>query len=149
VRRGSFSAPNAPTRSHAPMRQKPSLQDADAARMIAAARAAATANGWAVSIAVVDDGGYLLRLERLDGSVAPSPEVATLKARSAALARTPTLRLEEVAKARPGALGFPGRLSVQGGLPIMHDGECVGGIGVSGVQSAEDEQIAAAGLAAL
>lgn len=117
--------------------------------MIAAARAAAADNGWAVAIAVVDDAGCLLRLERIDGAGPSTAEVATLKARSAALSRMPTLRLEEVAKARPGTLGFPGRLAVQGGLPIMVAGECVGAIGVSGVQSAEDEQVAAAGLAAL
>ncbi len=131
------------------MRQKICLEDADAARMIAAARAAAVEHGWAVAIAVVDDGGFVLRLERIDGAGPSTAEVATLKARSAALSRTPTLRLEEVAKTRPGMLGFPGRLAVQGGLPVMFGGVCVGGIGVSGVQSAEDEQVAAAGLAAL
>ncbi len=131
------------------MRQMPCLDDLDAARMITAARVAAAAQSWAVSVAVVDAGGHVLRVERLDGAPAQSPDVATRKARSAALARTSTKRLEEVAKERPGMLLFPERLAVQGGLPIFHEGVCVGGIGVSGVQSAEDEQVATAGLAAL
>lgn len=117
--------------------------------MLAAARAEADRRGWKVSIAVVDEGGYLLRLERLDGAGLQTPEVATMKAKSAALSRLPTKRLEEVTKERNGMLRFPDRLPVQGGLPIMHDGECVGGIGVSGVQSHEDEDVAAAGLGAL
>jgi glc operon protein GlcG len=131
------------------MRTRPTLTASDAERMLAAARAEAVRRGWNVSIAVVDDGGYLLRLERLDGAGLQTPEVATMKARSAALSRMPTKRLEEVTKERNGMLRFPDRLPIQGGLPIMHDGECVGGIGVSGVQSHEDEDVAAAGLAAL
>jgi glc operon protein GlcG len=131
------------------MRQKPCLTAEDAGRIVDAARRLADARHWRVTIAVVDDGGYLLRLERLDGAGLQSPEVATQKARSAALSRLPTKRLEELARERPGMLRFPDRLPIQGGLPIMHEGECVGGIGVSGVQSAEDEEIAAAGLGAL
>ena len=131
------------------MRSKPALTHSDADRMIAAARAEAQRRGWKVSIAVVDDGGYLWRLERLDGAGLQSPEVATMKASSAALSRLPTKRLEEITKDRNGMLRFPGRLPIQGGLPIMHDGECIGGIGVSGVQSSEDEEVAAAGLAGL
>ena len=117
--------------------------------MLAAARAAAARRGWNVAIAIVDEGGYLIRLERLDGAGLQTPEIATLKASTAALARLPTKRLEDIARERPGMLRMPGRLPVQGGLPIMHDGECIGGIGVSGVQSHEDEEIAAEGLAAL
>jgi glc operon protein GlcG len=131
------------------MRLKSSLTAADAERMLTAARAEATRRGWQVSIAVVDDGGYLLRLERLDGAGPQTPEVATMKARSAALSRMPTKRLEEITKERNGMLRFPDRLPIQGGLPIIHEGECVGGIGVSGVQSSEDEEVAAAGTAAL
>ncbi|MDB4878669.1 MAG: hypothetical protein JWL60_115 [Gemmatimonadetes bacterium] len=131
------------------MRNRPTLTLADAEVLLSAARADAERRGWRVAIAVVDEGGYLLRLDRLDGAGPQTAEIATLKARSAALSRTPTRRLEEVAKERPGMLGMPNRLAVQGGLPIMHDGECVGGIGVSGVQSHEDEEVAAAGLAAL
>jgi glc operon protein GlcG len=131
------------------MRTKPSLTAADAELMLVAAKAEAARRGWKVSIAVVDDAGFLLRLERLDGAGLQSPEVATMKARSAALSRLPTKRLEEITKERNAMLRFPDRLAIQGGLPIMHEGECVGGIGVSGVQSHEDEDVAAAGLAAL
>jgi glc operon protein GlcG len=131
------------------MRQKNSLTAADAERIVAAARQLADARQWRVAIAVVDEGGYLLRLERLDGAILQSPEVATMKARSAALYRLPTKRLEDTVRERPGMLRLPGRLPVQGGLPIMHEGECIGGVGVSGVQSHEDEEIAAAGVAAL
>jgi glc operon protein GlcG len=131
------------------MRQKSTLTAADAERIVAAARQVADARQWRVSIAVVDEGGYLLRLERLDGASLQSPEVATMKARTAALSRLPTKRLEDTVRERPGMARLPGRLPVQGGLPVMHEGECVGGVGVSGVQSHEDEEIAAAGVAAL
>ena len=130
------------------MRHKPSLTGAEAQTMVAAARAEAVKNSWKVSIAVVDEGGYLLHLERMDGAVLTSPEIATLKARTAALARVPTKFLEDVTKERTATLAFPGRLPVQGGLPILYEGECVGAIGVSGVKSPEDEKVAAAGLAA-
>ena len=131
------------------MRHKPSLTAADAERIVAAALKLAAARQWRVSVAVVDEGGYLLRLERNDGAGLQSPEVATMKARTAALSRAPTKRFEDTVRERPGMLRFPDRLPIQGGLPLMHDGECVGGVGVSGVQSHEDEEIAAAGVAAL
>lgn len=98
---------------------------------------------------MVDEGGYLIRLERMDGAGLQSPEIATAKARTAALSRVPTKALEDVTKERVATVVFPGRLPVQGGLPIFYKGECVGGIGVSGVKSPEDEQIASAGVAAL
>jgi len=131
------------------MRSRPTLTLSDADRLVTAARTDAERRGWSVAIAVVDDGGYLLRLDRLDGAGPQTAEIATMKARSASLSRLPTRRLEEVVKDRAGMLGMPNRLAVQGGLPIMHQGECIGGIGVSGVQSHEDEEVAAAGLAAL
>jgi glc operon protein GlcG len=131
------------------MRQKPCLTAADAERIMTAARRLADERQWRVAIAVVDDGGYLLRLERMDGAGPQTPEVATMKARTAALSRGPSKRMEDLVRERPGMLRFPDRLPIQGGLPLMHEGECVGGIGVSGVQSHEDEEIAAAGVAAL
>lgn len=131
------------------MRMKPCLTAADARRLIDAARAEAEKNQWAVSIAVVDDAGALLALERLDGAFAASAEIATRKAWTAAAVRQPTKALEDVAKERPGLLGMPGQLRVQGGVPIVANGECVGAIGVSGVASHQDEQVARAGLAAL
>ena len=85
----------------------------------------------------------------MDGATLASPDIATLKARTAAIARVPTKFLEDVTKDRTATLMFPGRLPVQGGLPILYEGECVGGVGVSGVKSPEDEQIASAGLKAI
>jgi glc operon protein GlcG len=127
---------------------KPILTSAEAQTMVAAARIEAARNNWKVSIAAVDESGFLLHLERMDGAGLQSPEIATLKARTAALSRVPTKTLEDVTKDRPATLTFPGRLPVQGGLPILHQGQCVGAIGVSGVKSHEDEQVAAAGVAA-
>jgi glc operon protein GlcG len=131
------------------VRNKSCLTAADAQKIVAACKAEAANNKWNVSIAVVDEGGYLLHLERLDGAQGQSARIATLKAQTAAAARTPTKVLEDVVKERPATAAFPGRLAVQGGVPIMHQGECLGGVGVSGVKSHEDEQVAKAGLAAL
>jgi glc operon protein GlcG len=131
------------------MRSKPCLTLEDANKIMTACKAEAARNRWAVSIAIVDEAGFVLHLERLDGANVKTPEIATLKARTAAVSRTPTKVLEDMVKERPAMLAFPDRLPVQGGLPILYQGECVGAIGVSGVKSHEDEQIAKAGLAAL
>jgi len=131
------------------MRNKICLTADDASKIAAAAKAEAQKNNWSVTIAVVDDGGFLIRLERLDGAPVQSATIATAKAWTAAATRTPTKALEDMVKERPAAVAFPGRVAVQGGLPIMHQGECVGAVGVSGVKSHEDEQIAKAGLQAL
>lgn len=131
------------------MRTKTTLSAADAVKMIAAAKAEAAKNNWLVSIAVVDEGGYLMHLERVDGAPLPSAEIAFLKAKTAAIAKAPTKALEDVVKDRPAVGLMPGRLPVQGGVPILHNGECVGGIGVSGVKSPEDEIVAIAGRGAL
>lgn len=131
------------------MKTKTILDAADAAKMIAAAKAEAAKNNWLVSIAVVDEGGHLIHLERVDGAPLPSAEIAMLKAKTAAIAKAPTKALEEVVKDRPAVGLMPGRLPVQGGVPILHNGECIGGIGVSGVKSPEDEVVAIAGRAAL
>src|ERR1700716_4274024 len=116
------------------MRHKPSLTAADAERIVTAALKLAAARQWRVSIAVVDEAGYLLRLERNDGAGLQRPEVATMKAKTAALSRGPSKRFEDMVRERPGMLRFPDRLPLQGGLPLMHEGECVGGIGVSGLE---------------
>lgn len=131
------------------MRTKTTLTAADAAIIITACKAEAAKNNWLVSIAVTDEAGYLIHLERLDGAGLPSAEVATLKARTAAISKAPTKALEDVVKERPAVALMPGRLPVQGGVPIIHNGECVGGIGVSGVKSHEDEIVAIAGREAL
>lgn len=131
------------------MRSKMCLTADDAGKIVAAAKAEARKNNWNVTIAVVDDGGFLVHLERLDGAPVQSATIATAKAWTAAATRTPTKTLEDLVKERPATVVFPGRLAVQGGLPILHQGECVGAVGVSGVKSHEDEQIAKAGLQAL
>src|SRR5215467_1042133 len=130
------------------MRNRPTLTAADVQKMVAACKSEATKNKWSVSIAVVDEGGYLLYLERLDGA-GPVTEVATEKAVTAARTRRPTKFWEDRLKERPAFMKFPGVLPLQGGVPVMYQNECVGAIGVSGVQSHEDEQIANAGAAAL
>jgi glc operon protein GlcG len=131
------------------MRHRPALTASDVQKMVAACKSEAIKNKWSVSIAVVDDGGYLLYLERLDGAGPVTAEVATEKAVTAARTRRPTKFWEDRIKERPSFMKFPGVLPLQGGVPVMYQNECVGAIGVSGVQSHEDEQIASAGAAAL
>jgi glc operon protein GlcG len=131
------------------MRTKPALTAADVHKMMAACRDEAAKNKWNVTIAVVDDAGFLLHLERLDGAGPMTAEVAAAKARTAAVTRRPTKAWEDMVKDRPVFLKFPENLPIQGGVPLMHQGDCVGAIGVSGVQSHQDEQIANAGVAAL
>jgi uncharacterized protein GlcG (DUF336 family) len=122
----------------------------EAKRMAAAAEAKAAAEGWPVAIAVVDDGGHLLCLYRLDGTQLGSIEGAIEKSRSAVLYKRPTKSWEErLAEGRIGYLNLPGLVPVEGGIPVILDNQIVGGIGVSGVRSGEDAVIAQAGLNAL
>lgn len=131
------------------MRNKPCLTLADCRTIAAAAEAEALKNKWNVSIAILDDGGHLLHFHRMDGSTPANAQIALEKARTSAISRRPTKFWEDrVASGRVSTLGMP-VLPVQGGVPIMVDGECVGSVGVSGVQSHEDEQIAQAGIDAL
>lgn len=127
------------------MRSKPVLTNDNARSIVSAARAEAERAGLKVSIAVVDDGGHLLALERLDGAFPHSAELAVAKARSAAIMRLPTKTLEDLARERPGLLTMPGLTRVQGGLPLTVGDECIGAVGVSGATSQQDEQIAMAG----
>jgi glc operon protein GlcG len=131
------------------MRSKMALTLDDAHKMMAAAKAEAKKQKWNVTIAVVDDGGKLLMLERMDGARAQTAEVAHLKASSAAITHRAGKTWEETVKTRPGVLNFPDAFHVTGGLPVLHAGEVIGAVGVSGVQSHEDEQVALAGIAAL
>ena len=131
------------------MRQKPALTSTDCQKMMAACKAEAQKNKWAVTIAIVDDSGAALLLERLDGCGAIASTVAMGKAQTSALTKRPSKFFEDRVKERPAFANFPAGLLIQGGLPIMHQNECVGAIGVSGVQSHEDEQIAQAGITAL
>lgn len=131
------------------MRTKTVLTADDAEKIVAECKKFAASKNWNVSIAVTDEAGYLMRMERMDGASLTSPRVAEGKAKAAALGRNPTKKIEDTIKERPAMLTFPDRLGVQGGVPIKHNDECVGGIGVSGVKSHEDEEVAAAGLSAL
>lgn len=132
------------------MRTKFELSLADAKRVAAAAELEAERNGWSVVIAIVDDAGVLIYLERLDGTQPASSEVAQHKARAAALFRRPTKALEEiVAGGRVAMLSLPNITPVEGGLPLVYEGQIVGAIGVSGVQSFQDGIVAQAGAEAL
>lgn len=131
------------------MRNRPTLTISDVHQMAAACRTEAEKNKWNVTFAIVDDAGFLLYLERLDGAGPMTAEVATAKARTAAVTRRPTKAWEDLVKDRPVMMKFPDNLPIQGGVPIMAQGECVGAIGVSGVQSQQDEQVASAGVSAL
>lgn len=133
------------------MNQKPYLSLADVKKIAAAAESEAVANGWRVVIAIVDDGGHLLWLQRLDGAAPISAQIAPAKAATAALGRRESRLYEEmVNQGRVSFLSAPGlEALLEGGVPVMVDGHCVGAVGVSGVKSAEDAQIAKAGIAAL
>ncbi len=133
------------------MKNRPSLTIDDARTMAAAAEAEAKANGWAVTIAIVDDGGHLLWLQRLDGAAPISAQIAPAKARTSALGRRESKVYEDVInQGRTSFLSAPGiEGMLEGGVPVMAQGECVGAVGVSGVKSPEDAQIARAGIAAL
>jgi uncharacterized protein GlcG (DUF336 family) len=128
------------------MRTRPSLALSDCKVIAAAAEAEAVKHDWKVAIAVLDDGGHLLHFHRMDGATPANAEIAIEKGRSAAVARRPTKAWEErIAAGRVSLLRMP-VLPVEGGVPIMVQGECVGAVGVSGVQSHEDAQIAQAGI---
>lgn len=131
------------------MRTKSALTLTDAQKMLVAAKVEAEKQKWNVTVAVVDDAGRLLLLERMDGARPQTAEVATLKARSAAVTHRSGKVWEDTVKQRPGVIKFPDAFPVQGGVPILHQGEVIGAVGVSGVQSHEDEQVAMAGIAAL
>ena len=130
------------------MRMKHCLTTTDVRRIADACRAEIEANDWAMTLAIVDDGGHLLHLERLDRARTTTIDVATGKARTAAFSRSPTRLMEARLKENP-ALFFLNAMPMQGGMPILHAGECVGGIGISGGTGQQDEQVADAGLAAL
>ena len=130
------------------MRNKPALTMADVQKIAAACKAEAAKNKWNVTIAITDDAGYLLYLERGDGAGPMTSLMAANKAHTSAVSRRPTKYWEDRIKERPAFAKAPVKAPIQGGVPIMVQGECVGAVGVSGVQSHEDEQIANAGVAA-
>ena len=133
------------------MKTKPALELADVKAIAAAAEAEALKNQWAVSIAIVDDGGHLLWLQRLDGAPPISSHIAPAKANTAAVGRRESKVYEDLINAgRTSFLSAPHLTGMlEGGVPILKDGQCLGAVGVSGVKSTEDAQIARAGIAAL
>ena len=131
------------------MKMRPMLTLEDCKKISAAAEVEAKKNSWNVCIAILDDGGHLLHLARMDGSTPANARIAVEKGRTAAETRRSTATWQERISKRPELLRMPGVTPVQGGLPIVMDGTCVGAVGISGVQSHEDEQIAKAGIAAL
>jgi glc operon protein GlcG len=133
------------------MKTKSVLDQADIKAIATAAEAEALVNHWAVTIAIVDEGGHLLHLQRLDGAPPISAHIAPAKAHTAALGRRESKVYEDVING--GRVSFLSAPSIQGmlegGVPIMKDGQCLGAVGVSGVKSNEDAQIARAGIAAI
>jgi len=136
----------------APPEYGPAITLEQARKVIAAAEVEAKKNNWPVAIAVVDGSGFLVAFQRLDNTQLGSVEVSLEKAKTSALFRRPTKAFEDVLAMGGGnlkVLKLPGALPIEGGLPILVDGKVIGAIGVSGVKSTEDGQIAAAGLEAL
>ncbi|UCH53897.1 MAG: heme-binding protein [Pseudomonadota bacterium] len=129
---------------------KPALTLVAALTAIEAAKAQAIKRNWPVVIAVVDDGGHLIALHRLDNAQFGSVEIATAKARAAVAFKRPTKSWDDtLAGGRQAVLGLPGVVPAEGGVPIIMDGVVIGAVGVSGVTSPEDGEVAQAGVAAL
>lgn len=132
------------------MKSKPVLTLDDVKKIAAAAEAEAVKNSWAVTISIVDDGGHLLWLQRLDGAAPVSAWIGPQKAITAAIGRRETAVYEKmVNEGRMSFLAVTPVTPLEGGVPIVVDGQYVGAVGVSGVKSSEDVQIAKAGIAAL
>ncbi|RIX45702.1 MAG: heme-binding protein [Rhodocyclales bacterium GT-UBC] len=129
---------------------KKALTLAEARKAVVAATAEAKANGWNVVIVVADDAGYPLTIDRLDNAQRPSVDIAIGKARTAALFKRPSAALEEaINKGRAALLSVDGQVFLQGGVPIVVNGEVIGAVGVSGVRADQDEQVATAGAKAI
>jgi glc operon protein GlcG len=131
------------------MKYKPVLTHSDVVRILDAARAEAQLNQWPVAIAIVDEGGHPLALERLDGAAPVSAYIATEKARTSALGRRASGGYEEMINAgRTAFLSAPLTAMLEGGVPIVVEGQVIGAVGVSGVKSTQDAQVATAGATA-
>jgi glc operon protein GlcG len=132
------------------MNRKAVLSQTEVSQIIKAARAEAQANQWAVTIVVVDDGGHPLALERLDGCAPGSAYIATEKARTSALGRRESKNYEDMINGgRYAFLSAPLLTSLEGGVPIVFDGQVIGAVGVSGVKPEQDAQVAKAGAQCL
>ncbi|WP_110667266.1 GlcG/HbpS family heme-binding protein [Salinicola halophilus] len=132
------------------MQTKATLELTDVNAILDAAQAEAQAQGWAVTIAVADDGGHLLALRRLDGASPNSPSIATEKARNAAIGRKETQVFEEMINSgRTAFVTAPMKALLAGGVPVIHDGQVIASVGVSGVKPDQDVQVAKAGVKAI
>ena len=132
------------------MQHKAVLSQSEVSQILQAARNEAQQQGWAVAIAVVDDGGHPLALERLDGCAPIGAYIATEKARSAAIGRRETKGYEDMVNGgRTAFVSAPLITSLEGGVPVLVDGQVVGAVGVSGVKAEQDAQVAKAGIAVL
>jgi len=133
------------------MKTQSTLELSDVQAIALAAQAEAQKNKWAVSIAIVDAGGHLLHFQRLDGAAPISSHIAPAKAKTAALGQRESKIYEDIINA--GRFSFLSAPTIEGmlegGVPILKDGACIGAVGVSGVKSTEDAQIAKAGIAAI
>ncbi|WP_095058487.1 heme-binding protein [Pseudomonas sp. Irchel s3f7] len=128
------------------MNRKAVLSQTEVSQILAAARTEAQSNQWAVTIVVVDDGGHPLALERLDGCAPGSAYIATEKARTSALGRRESKFYEDMVNGgRHAFLSAPLLTSLEGGVPIVFDGQVIGAVGVSGVKAEQDAQVAKAG----
>ena len=132
------------------MNRKAVLSQTEVSQILAAARTEAQNNQWAVTIVVVDDGGHPLALERLDGCAPGSAYIATEKARTSALGRRESKFYEDMVNGgRHAFLSAPLLTSLEGGVPIVFDGQVIGAVGVSGVKAEKDAQVAKAGAQCL
>ncbi|MEE4572615.1 heme-binding protein [Pseudomonas alliivorans] len=132
------------------MKIKAVLTQNEVSQMLIAARNEAQANGWAVAIAIVDDGGHLLAFERLDDASAISSYISIEKARTSALGKRESKGYEDMVNGgRTAFLSAPLLTSLEGGVPVIVDGQVIGAVGVSGVKAEQDAQVAKAGIAAL
>lgn len=132
------------------MNSKAVLSQTEVSQILAAARDEAQANQWPVSIAIVDDGGHPLAFERLDGASPASAYIATEKARTSALGRRESRLYEEMVNGgRTAFLSAPLLVCLEGAVPIIVDGQVVGAVGVSGVKSEQDAQVARRGAQSL
>lgn len=132
------------------MSNKPILTLEDAKRIAAAAEVEAQKNGWRVVVAVVDDGGHLLYLQRSHETQWGSVETAIMKANAAVAFQRPTKASEDaVLSGRLIHLALPGVIPAEGGVPLVRDDVVIGGLGISGVRSVQDGQVANVGLNAL
>lgn len=132
------------------MKSKAVLSQTEVSRILSAARNEAQNNQWAVTIVIVDDGGHPLALERLDGCAPIGAYIATEKARTSALGRRESKGYEDMVNGgRHAFLSAPLLTSLEGGVPIIVDGQVIGAVGVSGVKAEQDAQVAKAGAQCL